>query len=90
MRRRSQRGQSSIELLALVPVLIVVGLLGWQLASVIGTGLRAQAQVRAEAVKAVARATDHQVVVSVLLPVPGVLPGMDALRVPARIGIRTP
>ena len=90
MRRRAQRGQSSIELLALLPVLIVVGLLAWQLVAVIGTGLRAQAEVRVRAVKAVAHLAEEQVVVSVLLPVPGVLPGLEGLRVPARVGIRTP
>ena len=90
MRRRAERGQSSVELLALIPVLIVIGLLGWQLSSVVVTGLRAQAEVRARAVKAVAAYADRQVIISVLLPVPGVLPGMEALRVPARVGIRTP
>ena len=71
VRRRAERGQSSVELLALIPVLIVVGLLGWQLSSVVVTGLRAQAEVRARAVKAVAAYADRQVIVSVLLPVPG-------------------
>ena len=90
MRRRSQGGQSSIELLTMLPVLIVLGLLGWQLVSVVGAGLRAQAEVRVRAVEAVARTVDRQVVVTVLLPVPGILPGMEGLRMPARVGVRTP
>jgi hypothetical protein len=31
-RRHGQRGQSSVELLALLPALVLLGLLGWQLA----------------------------------------------------------
>ena len=56
MTRRGQGGQAAIELLAMVPVLIVVGLLAWQLMSVIGAGLRVQAELRVMAVGAAADA----------------------------------
>lgn len=90
MTRRRQGGQAALELLAMVPVLIVVGLLGWQLMSVIGAGLRVQAEVRVMAVRAVADAVGETVVVSTRVPVPVVLPGLTGMAVPARIGVRVP
>lgn len=88
--RRRQGGQAAIELLAMVPVLIVVGLLAWQLMSVIGAGLRVQAEVRVMAARTVAGAVGDTVVVSTRVPVPVVLPGMGGLEVPARVGVRVP
>ena len=90
MRRRAECGQAAVELLAMIPVLIVVGLLAWQLAAVIATGLRAQAEVRVRAVQAVAHVAGEHVTVSVRVPVPSVLPGLGGLAVPARAGVRTP
>lgn len=90
MIRRGQDGQAAIELLAMVPVLIVVGLLAWQLMSVIGAGLRVQAELRVMAVRAVAGAVGDTVVVSTRVPVPVVLPGLGGMAVPARVGVRVP
>jgi hypothetical protein len=88
--RRCQGGQAAIELLAMVPVLIVAGLLAWQLMSVIGAGLRVQAELRVMAATTVAGAVSDTVVVSTRVPVPVVLPGMGGLEVPARVGVRVP
>jgi len=88
--RRGQRGQAAIELLAMVPTLIVVGLLAWQLMSVIGAGLRVQAEVRVMAIRAAAGAAGDVVVVSTHAPVPVVLPGSAGMEVPARVGVRVP
>lgn len=88
--RRRQGGQAAIELLAMVPVLIVAGLLAWQLMSVIGAGLRVQAELRVMAATTVAGAVSDTVVVSTRVPVPVVLPGMGGLEVPARVGVRVP
>lgn len=90
MRRRTSRGQAAIEVLALVPAILVIGLVAWQLVAVIATGLRAQAAVRVEAVRAVGQVAGERVTVSVQVPVPSVLPGLDGLHVPVRVGIRTP
>ena len=90
MTGRRQGGQAAIELLAMVPVLIVIGLLAWQLMSVIGAGLRVQAEVRVMAVQAVAGAVGETVVVSTRLPVPVVIPGLGGMEVPARVGVRVP
>ena len=90
MIRRGQGGQAAIELLAMVPVLIVVGLLAWQLMSVIGAGLRVQAELRVMAVGAAADAVGGTVVVSTRVPVPVVLPGLGGMTVPARVGVRVP
>ncbi len=90
MRRRAARGQAVIEVLALAPVLIIVGLLAWQLLAVIATGLRAQAEVRVRAVEAVGHVAGDHIVVSVRIRVPAVLPGLEGMGVPARVGVRTP
>lgn len=90
MKGAAARGQAVIEVLGLAPVLIIAGLLAWQLVAVIATGLRAQAEVRVRAVEAVGHAAGDHVVVDVRFPVPGVLPGMEGMSVPARVGVRTP
>ena len=90
MRRRAARGQAVIEVLALAPVIIIAGLLAWQLVAVIATGLRAQAEVRVRAVEAVGHVAGDHIVVSVRIRVPAVLPGLEGMGVPARVGVRTP
>lgn len=90
MTRSRQGGQAAVELLGMVPVLIVIGLLAWQLMSVIGAGLRVQAEVRVLAVRTVAGVVGETVVVSTRVPVPVVLPGLDGMDVPARVGVRVP
>jgi hypothetical protein len=59
-RRRAQRGQAAVELVALLPLLVLVALLGWQLAvagySWTVAGGAARAAARADEVGAPARA----------------------------------
>jgi len=76
-------------MLAMIPVLVLVALLGWQLAAVIGAGLRAQEQVRERAL-VTAGGSGRIVVVTAAEAVGAALPGLDGLRVPARIGVRGP
>jgi hypothetical protein len=74
--------------LALVPLLVVVALLGWQLAAVVTAALRADERARTEALGA--RGAGRVVVVDAGARVPAFLPGARGLRVPARLGVRTP
>lgn len=83
------RGQASVELTAFIPVLVVAGLLAWQLMAVIATGLRAQEQVRVQAIRAAA-VGGRTLILSATVPVPVVLPGATGLRVSARAAVRTP
>ena len=76
-------------MLALIPVLVLVSLLGWQLAAVIGAGFRAQEQVRQQALVS-AGGSGRTVVVTAAEAVGAVLPGLGGLRVRARIGVRAP
>jgi hypothetical protein len=89
VRGQGHRGQASLELIAFIPVLVIAGLLGWQLMAVIATGLRAQEQVRVEALQAVV-AGGRTLILSATVPVPVVLPGATGLRVSARAAVRTP
>lgn len=88
MRSRA-RGQASIELIAFIPVLVLAGLLGWQLMAVIATGLRVQEEVRVQALTA-AVAGGRTMILSATVPVPVVLPGVTGLRMSARAAVRTP
>jgi len=83
------RGQAAVELLASIPLLVLVGLLAWQLVGVLAAGMKAQERVRAEALRAVG-ASGRTVMVSAAARVPAVLPGVDGLRVRARAAVRTP
>jgi hypothetical protein len=76
-------------MLAMIPVLVLVALLGWQLAAVIGAGMRAQEEVRERAL-VTAGGSGRIVVVTAAEAVGAVLPGLEGLRVRARIGIRAP
>ncbi len=87
-RCRAGRGQAAVEVLALVPLLVVVALLGWQLAAVVTAALRADEQVRRDALGA--SGGGRVVVVDAAVRVPAFLPGVGDLRVPARVGVRTP
>jgi hypothetical protein len=87
---RRQHGQAAIELLAVVPLFVLVGLLAWQLMAVIGAGLSAQEQVRARALTTPAGSGERIVVVTVTAPVPEILPGIGGLSVPTSIGVRAP
>ena len=89
MRRRDGRGQAAVELLAMIPVLVLVVLLGWQLAAVIGAGARAQEEVRERALGATG-GSGRIVVVTAAEAVGAVLPGLGGLRVRARVGVRAP
>lgn len=87
--RRPPRGQAAVEVLAAIPLLVLAGLLAWQLMAVLAAGLRAERDVRARAMAASGPA-GGVVVVTATAPVPTVLPGVRGLRVPARAGIRVP
>lgn len=87
-RCRAGDGQAAVEVLALLPLLVVVALVGWQLAAVVTAALRADEQVRRDALGA--SASGRVVVVDAAVRVPAFLPGVRDLRVPARIGVRTP
>ncbi len=88
MRRRAG-GQAALELLALVPLLLVAALLAWQLAAVVGAGMRAQERVRAEAIGAGASGGGTGTVAATE-DVPGLLPGVRGLSIRARATVRTP
>lgn len=86
---RARRGQATVELLVVIPVLVLVGLLAWQLVAVLAAGFRAEQRVRAEGLRA-AGASGRTVVVSVTERVPALLPGAGGLRLRARAGVRAP
>ena len=50
--RPRQAGQAAVELLAAIPILVLVGLLAWQLVGVLAAGFRAEQRVRLEALNA--------------------------------------
>jgi hypothetical protein len=78
-----------VELLAAIPILVLAGLLAWQLVAVLGAGMRAQERVRAEALRA-AGAPGRTVVVTESARVPGLMPGVAGLTVRARAAVRAP
>jgi hypothetical protein len=88
-RRPAARGQASIELLAMVPLIILAGLLAWQLMAVLTSGLQAQDEVRAKALRA-GPASAGTTIVTSTVPVPSLLPGVHGLSIRAAAGIRTP
>jgi hypothetical protein len=87
--RRRGRGQAAVEVLALLPLLAVVALVGWQLTAVVTAALRADEQVRRDALGA-SGGGGRVVVVRAAARVPAFLPGVRGVRVPARVGVRTP
>jgi hypothetical protein len=87
-RRRAGRGQAAVEVLALLPALVLVALLGWQLAAVLSAALEADARVRDEALGA--RRGGRVLVVGASARAHGFLPGLGGVSVPARVGVRTP
>jgi hypothetical protein len=88
VRRREGRGQAAFEVLALLPVLVVVALVGWQLTAVVTAALQADERVRRDALGA--SGGGRVVVVDAAAGVPAFLPGVRGMRVPARVGVRTP
>ncbi len=87
--RPRQAGQAAVELLAAIPVLVLAGLLAWQLAGVLAAGFRAEQRVRLEALQA-AGAAGRTALVSASERVPALIPGTAGLRVVARAAIRLP
>ncbi len=87
MKRRRCRGQASIEAIALVPAMVLVVLMGWQLAVLVRGALIAQEQVRALALPAQGFGT---VRVDASVRVPTLLPGLGGLRIPVRAVVRAP
>jgi hypothetical protein len=87
--RPRQGGQAAVELLAAVPVLVLAGLLAWQLVGVLAAGFRAEQRVRLEALNAVG-AAGRTALVATSERVPALLPGTAGLRVVARAAIRLP
>jgi hypothetical protein len=87
--RAGARGQAAVELLVVIPIVVLVGLLAWQLVGVVAAGLRAEQRVRAEGLRA-AGASGRTVLVSVTERVPALLPGVEGLRLRARAAVRVP
>jgi hypothetical protein len=87
--RPRQAGQAAVELLAAVPILVLAGLLAWQLAGVLAAGFRAEQRVRLEALQAGGGA-GRTALVSASERVPALFPGTAGLRVVARAAIRVP
>ena len=87
MRRAGSRGQASVELIALVPLLVAVVILVWQLAVLVGGAQLAQERARASALS---QGGDGVITVAASVRVPTLLPGVGALHVPARAVVRAP
>ncbi len=87
--RRGGRGQASVELIALVPLVLLAGLLAWQLVAVLAAGLEAQERVGDRALRAGPGPAATRTV-SATVAVPRVLPGVRGLRLTARAAVRTP
>ena len=87
MRRDQCRGQASVEAIALVPLMVAVVLLVWQLAVLVRGALIAQEQVRAMALPARGTGT---VQVRASVRVPMLLPGVGELRIPVRTVVYGP
>lgn len=87
MRRSRQSGQAGVELIALIPVLVVVALLVLQLAALVDGALIAQDRVRAAAVEATGAGL---VTVTTGVTVPSLVPGVGGLHIPARAAVRAP
>lgn len=83
------RGQATLELLAAVPLVLVAGLLAWQLVAVLAAGMRAQEDARSAALARRAGATGVAVITTTV-PVPAMLPGVRGVAVRARAAVRTP
>ena len=81
MRCRRCDGQASVEAIALVPLMVAVVLLVWQLAVLVRGSLIAQEQVRAMALPTRGAGT---VEVRASVRVPTLLPGIGTLRIPVR------
>ncbi len=87
MRRRASRGQASVELIALVPVLVGIVVLVWQLAVVVRGALLAQDRAR----EAALAPGGHGIVrLNGVVRVPTLLPGVGELTVPFRGVVRAP
>jgi hypothetical protein len=87
MRRPASAGQASVELIALVPVLVGILVLVWQLAVVVRGALVAQDRVREAALAPGLHGTVH---VHGAVRVPTLLPGLGELAVPFRGVVRAP
>lgn len=82
-----QAGQASVEVLALVPVLVLAALLAIQLAGLVRATLVAQDGARSAAIAAPGHGTLQ---VPVTVRVPSLLPFVDDLEVRARAVVRAP
>lgn len=87
MRWAASRGQASVEAIALVPLMLAVVLLVWQLAVLVRGSLIAHDQVRAMALPAQGSGT---VRVHTSVRVPTLLPGVGQLRIPVRAVVYGP
>ena len=81
------RGQAAVEVLAAVPVLLVAGLLAWQLAAAAWASVAAEEALRRAALRA-GGPPGAMVTLSVAVPVPG--PLASGLRATARGVVRLP
>lgn len=86
--RRREAGQGAIELLAAVPIVLAAGLVAWLLAGALWAGMRAEEEVRRQALEA--RPGGGWVTVTATQPVPALAPALAGLEVRARGTVRTP
>ena len=87
MRRRAA-GQAAIELLAAVPIVLAAGVVAWLLVGVLWAGIRAEEEVRRQALEAPPGA--GWVTVTARAPVPALAPSLAGLEVRARGAVRAP
>ncbi|MDX6556822.1 MAG: hypothetical protein QOD86_3017, partial [Miltoncostaeaceae bacterium] len=78
MRRRSA-GQAAVELLAAVPIVLAAGFVAWILVAVLWSGMRAEEDVRRQALEA--RPGAGWVTVTARAPLPALTPPLAGLEV---------
>ena len=75
-------------MLAALPLLLLVGLVAWQLVAVLGTAQEATERARVEALGA--SGSGGSVTIEKTVRVPSFFPGTGGLRVTARSAVRAP
>jgi len=89
LRAPHRSGQATVELLALLPVLVAAALLAWQLVAIVRAAEEAQERARAAAL--VARGPSGSVVTArARVSVPAILPGAGGLAAAAAAAARSP
>jgi hypothetical protein len=86
--RRRAAGQAAVELLAALPIVLAAGLVAWLLVGVLWAGIRAEEDIRRQALEA--RPGAGWVTVTSRAPVPPLAPSLAGLEVRARGAVRAP